>query len=84
MNSLRVATQDDVDVIADLIQEKRLQYENYQPTFLAGCIIRTRQPSRISGEGVGQRADACLGLGGNPRGRGRVHHCQHHCRAAGL
>lgn len=33
MNPLRVATQDDVDVIADLIQEKRLQYEHYQPIF---------------------------------------------------
>lgn len=33
MNPLRVATQDDVDVIADLIQEKRRQYENYQPIF---------------------------------------------------
>lgn len=33
MNFLRVATQDDVGVIADLIQEKRLQYENYQPIF---------------------------------------------------
>lgn len=33
MNPLRVATQDDVEVIADLIQEKRLQYENYQPIF---------------------------------------------------
>ena len=33
MNPFRVATQDDVDVIADLIQEKRLQYEHYQPIF---------------------------------------------------
>ncbi len=33
MNPLRVATPDDVDVIADLIQEKRRQYEHYQPTF---------------------------------------------------
>lgn len=33
MNALRRATQDDVDVIADLIQEKRLQYETYQPIF---------------------------------------------------
>ncbi len=33
MSSIRVATQDDVDVIADLVQEKRLQYETYQPIF---------------------------------------------------
>ncbi len=33
MEPIRVATQDDVDVIADLIQEKRLQYETYQPIF---------------------------------------------------
>lgn len=33
MDSIRVATQNDVDAIADLIQEKRVQYESYQPTF---------------------------------------------------
>ena len=33
MNPFRVPTQDDVDVIADLIEEKRLQYEHYQPIF---------------------------------------------------
>ncbi len=33
MNPLRVATPDDVNVIADLIQEKRLQYEHYHPIF---------------------------------------------------
>lgn len=33
MSPIRVATQDDVDVIADLVQEKRLQYETYQAIF---------------------------------------------------
>lgn len=33
MNSIRVAAQNDVEAIADLIQEKRVQYESYQPTF---------------------------------------------------
>lgn len=33
MTPFRVATQDDVGGIADLIQEKRLQYEHYQPIF---------------------------------------------------
>ncbi len=33
MNPLRVATQDDVDVVADLTRGKRLQDEHYQPIF---------------------------------------------------
>lgn len=33
MNCIRMATQDDADVIADLIHEKRLQYEGYQSIF---------------------------------------------------
>ncbi|HBQ95243.1 MAG: hypothetical protein M1294_13100 [Firmicutes bacterium] len=33
MSNIRVATKDDIDVIAELIQEKRLQYETYQPIF---------------------------------------------------
>ncbi len=33
MHPIRVATQGDVEVIADLVQEKRIQYETYQPIF---------------------------------------------------
>jgi len=33
MNPLRVATPDDVNGIADLIQEQRLPYEHDQPIF---------------------------------------------------
>ncbi|NMP23437.1 hypothetical protein [Sulfobacillus harzensis] len=50
MNPLRVATQDDVDVMADLIQEKRLHYENYQPIFWRVVPSGAGQPSWISGD----------------------------------
>ena len=33
MNPIRAADEDDIDLIADLMQEKRLQYASYQPLF---------------------------------------------------
>ncbi len=84
MNPLRVATQDDVDVIADLIQAKRLQYENYQPIFWrVAPSARDNHLGFLAKMLANERTIAWV-WGGNPRDRGRVHYCQHHCRAAGL